>query len=64
MSDDVMTDRAHAADQRNSTAVKIVEESERMLTSLLMNTGPERMALNDRRVIIKVVERLRRIRRL
>lgn len=56
--------RMYAAEQRCRVMGEITDEAERLLFGLLVNTGPDRMRIEDRRVLIQVAERLQRIRRV
>lgn len=56
--------RMHAAEHRCRTMGEITNEAERLLMGLLTGTGPDRMRLDDRRVLIQVAERLRRVQRV
>lgn len=58
-----MTTRAGAAEKRCRDIVKTVDEAEKLLVDLLLRTGPDRMGLQDRRVVIQATERLRRIKK-
>lgn len=59
-----MTARMYAAERRYKTSVEISTEAERLLMGLLLESGPERMVIGDRRVLIQAAERLRRIQRI
>jgi len=50
--------------QRCQAMSRITEEAEQLLMGLLVATGPERMSIGDRRVLIQVAERLQRVRRV
>lgn len=53
----------HAAKQRCRTMGEITDEALGLLFGLLTSTGPDRMSINDRRVLIQVAERLQRVQR-
>lgn len=53
----------HAAKQRCRTMGEITDEALGLLFGLLTSTGPDRMNINDRRVMIQVAERLQRVQR-
>ena len=53
----------HSARQRCRTVGEITDEALGLLFGLLANTGPDRMNINDRRVLIQVAERLQRVQR-
>ncbi len=55
--------KMHAADQRCRTMGEITDEALGLLFGLLTSTGPDRMSINDRRVLIQVAERLQRVQR-
>lgn len=60
-----MTARMHSADDAYQSAVKIAAEAESMLVGLLKETSPETMIVRGgRRTLIRVMERLQRIKRL
>ncbi len=51
------------AEQRCRTMGEITDEALGLLFGLLTSTGPDRMSINDRRVLIQVAERLQRVQR-
>lgn len=59
-----MTKRAHAAEHHFKRAGEILDEADGLLLSVLLNTGPDRMGLQDRRVIMQARERLVHIKKL
>jgi hypothetical protein len=56
--------RMHAAEQRCRTMTSVTSDAERLLMDLLLRSGPDRMRIEDRRVLIQVRERLQRIQRV
>jgi hypothetical protein len=55
--------RAHAAEKRCQDVIKLADEADKLLVGLLLDTGPDRMSLQDRRIMIQATERLRRIQK-
>lgn len=53
----------HAAKQCCRMMGKITDEALDLLFGLLTSTGPDRMNINDRRVLIQIAERLQRVQR-